>query len=165
MATQPENEPIFFVDAMLGNIAKKLRLMGYDTKYFSDIEDESLIQIAKKDNRIVISRDEDLVRISTKNDVNGIFIHSDKEVEQFHEILDYLNLETVEISGEKARCPNCNSTTESIDKKNIYQKIPQKVLDYNEKFWICKNCDQIFWEGTHIQNLQKLVRVLNERRK
>ena len=165
MATQPQIEPTFFVDAMLGNIAKKLRLMGYDTKYFSDIEDESLIQIAKKDNRIVISRDEDLVRISTKNDVNGIFIHSDKEVEQFHEILDYLNLETVEISGEKARCPNCNSKTESIDKKNIYQKIPQKVLDYNEKFWICKNCDQIFWEGTHIQNLQKLVRVLNERRK
>ena len=165
MAMQPENEPIFFVDAMLGNIAKKLRLMGYDTKYFSDVEDESLIQTAKKDNRIVISRDEDLVRISTKNDVNGIFIHSDKEVEQFYEILDYLNLETVEISGEKARCPNCNSTTESIDKKNIYQKIPQKVLDYNEKFWICKNCDQIFWEGTHIQNLQRLVRVLNERRK
>ena len=165
MAMQPQNEPIFFVDAMLGNIAKKLRLMGYDTKYNSDIEDESLIQTAKEENRIVISRDEDLVRISQKNDINSIFIQSEKEVEQFFEIFDFLDLKMVEINGEKARCPNCNSKTESIDKKNIYQKLPPKVLEYNEKFWICRNCDQIYWEGTHIQNLQKLVRVLNERTK
>jgi len=165
MAMQPKNEPIFFVDAMLGNIAKKLRLMGYDTKYFSDIEDESLIKIAKKENRIIISRDEVLVRISRKYKVNSIYIHSEEEIQQFHEILDYLQLKRVEINGEKARCPNCNSETEFIDKKNIYQKIPQKILEYNEKFWICKNCDQIFWEGTHIQNLQKLVRILNEREK
>lgn len=162
---QPKNETIFFVDAMLGNIAKKLRLMGYDTKYYSDIEDKSLIQTARKENRIVISRDEDLVRISQKNNVNAIYIQSEKEIQQFHEIMDFLNLEKVEINGEKARCPICNFKTESIDKKNIYQKIPQKILENNEKFWICRNCDQIFWEGTHIQNLQKLVRTLNEREK
>ena len=165
MAIQSKNEPKFFVDAMLGNIAKKLRLMGYDTKYSSNIEDESLIQISKKENRIVISRDEDLVRISQKNDVNAIFIQRSNEEQQIHEIMDYLDLNRVEINGDKARCPNCNSKTESIDKKNIYQKIPHKVLEYNEKFWICRNCDQIFWEGTHIQNLQKLVRALNEREK
>ena len=165
MAIQSKNEPKFFVDAMLGNIAKKLRLMGYDTKYSSNIEDESLIQISKKENRVVISRDEDLVRISQKNDVNVVFIQRTDEEQQIREIMDYLDMKWVEINGDKARCPNCNSKTESIDKKNIYQKIPHKVLEYNEKFWICRNCDQIFWEGTHIQNLQKLVRALNEREK
>ena len=165
MAMQLKNEPIFFVDAMLGNIAKKLRLMGYDTKYYSDIEDKSLIQTAKKENRIVISRDEDLVRVSQKKDVNAIYIQSEKEIQQIHDIMDFLNLEKVEINGEKARCPNCNFKTESIDKKNIDQKIPKKVLEFNEKFWICRNCNQIFWEGTHIQNLQKLVRSINEREK
>ena len=164
MVMPPKNEPVFFVDAMLGNVAKKLRLMGYDTKYFSDIKDESLIHTARKENRIVISRDENLVCRSQKEDVNAILIHSNEEVQQFYEILDYLDLK-IEISGDKARCPICNSETKPIDKKNIYQKIPQRVLDYNEKFWICQECNRIFWEGTHIQNLQNLVSVLNEKRK
>lgn len=163
MVMQPKKDPIFFVDAMLGNIAKKLRLMGYDTKYFSDIEDKSLIHTALQENRIVISRDKELVRISQKNNIDAIHIQSDTEIHQFHEIMDYLNLKIVEITGDKARCPNCNSETEPIDKKNINQKLPEKVLEYNEKFWMCRNCEQIFWEGTHIQNLQKLVRALNER--
>ena len=38
-----KKEITFFVDAMLGNIAKKLRLLGYDSKYFSDIDDGQLI--------------------------------------------------------------------------------------------------------------------------
>ena len=162
MAMPLRNEPKFFVDSMLGNIAKKMRLMGYDTLYFSHIEDELLIQTAKKENRVVISRDEDLIRISQKNEVKSIFIQNKREIQQFQEIMENLGIKMVEINGNKARCPNCNSKTKSIDKKNISQKIPKKVLEYNEKFWICKNCNQIYWEGTHIQNLQNLVRVLNE---
>ena len=46
------NKPIFLVDAMLGKLAKKMRLLGYDTVYFSDMEDEELILKAKKENRI-----------------------------------------------------------------------------------------------------------------
>ena len=163
MVMQHKKSPMFFVDAMLGNIAKKLRLMGFDTKYSSDIEDESLIQVAAQENRIVISRDMDLVRSSKKNKIIAIHIQGETEIDQFHEIMDNLNLKKVEINGDKARCPNCNSETETIDKNNINQNLPDKVLEYNEKFWICRNCNQIFWEGTHIQNLQKLVRDLNER--
>ena len=41
MQSDYEKNPSFFVDAMLGNIAKKLRLMGYDSKYEADIVDEN----------------------------------------------------------------------------------------------------------------------------
>jgi len=34
---------LFLVDAMLGNIAKKLRLLGFDSEYVSDIDDFKLI--------------------------------------------------------------------------------------------------------------------------
>ena len=47
MPLEEENEPTFFVDAMLGNIAKKLRLMGYDSSYFADIEDDLMKQYQK----------------------------------------------------------------------------------------------------------------------
>jgi len=163
MPPEKANEPTFFVDAMLGNIAKKLRLMGYDSMYFSSINDDELIQLAKNDKRIIISRDEDLVRKSIKNGIKSILTKNSTEIEQFRDIIKKLNLKIIEINGDRARCPNCNSKTQSIDKKNILQKIPIKVLEYNDRFWKCKSCNQIFWEGTHIKNLQKFVGELNER--
>jgi len=163
MPPEKANEPTFFVDAMLGNIAKKLRLMGYDSMYFSDINDDELIQLAKKDERIIISRDGDLIRKSLKNGIKSILVKNSTEIEQFHDIIKKSNLKIIEINGDIARCPNCNSKTQSIDKKNILQKIPIKVLEYNDRFWECKSCNQIFWEGTHIKNLQKFVGELNER--
>jgi len=162
MPLEEEIEPKFFVDAMLGNIAKKLRLMGYDSKYLANIEDDELINQAKKDNRIIVSRDEELVRKSLKLGLEAIFVKNRQEIEQFREIIKKSNLKKCEINGEGARCPNCNSKTELVDKKNIYKKIPNKVLEFNDKFWECNVCDKIFWEGTHIQNLQKFVGKLNE---
>jgi len=163
MPLEKANEPTFFVDAMLGNIAKKLRLMGYDSMYFSDINDDELIQVAKKDERIIISRDEDLIRKSIKYGIKSILTKNSTEIEQFRDIIKKTNLKIIKINGDRARCPNCNSKTQSIDKKNILQKIPTKVLEYNDRFWECKSCNQIFWEGTHIKNLQKFVGELNER--
>ena len=160
----PEEESLtFFVDAMLGNIAKKLRLMGFDTNYSADIEDAELINLAKRDDRIIISKDEELIQKAVKYGLKNIFIKSEEEIDQFREIKKKLNLPTIKINGDKARCPKCNSQTQPISKKNIPKKIPIKVLEHNEKFWKCNYCDQIFWEGTHIINLQKFVGKLNAR--
>jgi uncharacterized protein with PIN domain len=163
MNLEEENRPKFFVDAMLGNIAKKLRLMGFDSRYLSDIEDDELIKLAKNDKRFIISRDGDLIRKALKIGIKSIFIENKEEIEQFREIIKKLNMKIIKINGEIARCPKCNSKTQSIVKKNIHKKIPIKVLEYNDKFWECKICDQIFWEGTHIKELQKFVGELNER--
>ena len=45
---------LFLVDAMLGNMAKKLRVLGFDSEYFSNIDDSKLIEKAKNENRIII---------------------------------------------------------------------------------------------------------------
>lgn len=163
MLLREEKEPIFFVDAMLGNIAKKMRLMGYDVKYLADIEDNELIKHAKNENRIIISRDEELVRKGIQMNIKSIFLKNQKEIEQLREIINKLNLKIIQINGDHARCPKCNSKTQSILKKNIHKKISSKILAFNDKFWECKFCDKIFWEGTHIKNLQKLVNELNEK--
>ena len=163
MPLKTESEPIFFVDAMLGNIARKLRLLGYDSQYFSDIDDEKLIDSARKEKRIIISKDEELIKKSQKFGMRSIHITKEEEVEEFLEIINSVNLKRIQINGNIARCPKCNSLTESVDKEIIKERIPQGVLKLNDKFWICKCCHQIYWEGTHIKNLQEFVGKVNER--
>jgi uncharacterized protein with PIN domain len=154
---------------MLGNIAKKLRLMGYDSKYEADIGDDDLVNSAQKDLRIIISRDENLIKKASKFGIESIFLEKQDEIKQFHEIINRLGLKSIKINGDNARinrlglksikingdnarCPLCNSETNPIEKHNISDKIPAKVLEKNEKFWKCKNCGKIFWEGSHIKN-------------
>jgi len=148
---------LFFVDAMLGNIAKKLRLLGFDSEYVSDIDDYKLIEKAKNENRTIISRDRNLIDRAKKNEISSIYITTENEIEQFQEILKNTHLQLDEISGDSARCTKCNSPTSQINKLEIRNNIPQGVFEYHEKFWKCDRCDQIYWEGTHIKNLQEFV--------
>jgi uncharacterized protein len=162
MPLKTEDEPTFFVDAMLGNIARKLRLLGYDSQYFSDIDDQKLIDKAGKEKRIIISKDEELIKKAHKLGIRSVHITKEEEIEQFFEIINIINLK-IQINGDTARCSKCNSLTESVGKDSIKEKIPQGVLESNDKFWKCKCCNQIYWEGTHIKNLQEFVGKVNER--
>lgn len=163
MPLKKENEVSFFVDAMLGNIARKLRLLGYDSLYFSDIDDEKLIKNAREEKRVVISKDEELIKKVQKLCIRSVLITKEDEVEQFFEIINVVNLKRIQINGDIARCPKCNSLTEVVDKDMIKEKIPHGVLKSNDKFWKCKFCNKIYWEGTHIKNLQEFVGKVNER--
>ena len=153
--------PKFFVDAMLGNIAKKLRLMGFDVEYLADVKDDHLINKAKSEERIIISKDKELIQKSVKIGINSLFVNSQKEIEQLREIIKKFDLKNVKIDGNIARCPKCNLKTQSISKHKIKKRIPNKIFENNEKFWECKFCEKIFWEGTHIKNLQRIVEEIN----
>ena len=154
---------LFLVDGMLGNVAKKLRLLGYDAEYFSNIDDLKLVQKAKNEDRIIISKDRHLIASAKKFSLQSIHITKEDEVEQFLEILNAIHLELNEISGDTARCTKCNSPTSQISKSKISNKIPSRVLEFNEKFWECDSCNQIYWEGTHIKKLQDFLNEIKMR--
>jgi len=71
---------LFLVDAMLGNIAKKLRVLGFDSEYFSDIADSKLIEKAKNENRTIISRDRQLIERAKKNEISSVYITKENEI-------------------------------------------------------------------------------------
>ena len=158
-----KQNPSFIVDAMLGNIAKKLRLLGFDTKYYSDIEDSNLLEIAKNENRLLVTKDLHLVNRATKMNLKIIQIETSDEIEQLLEINEYLHLKEFVINGNTSRCPKCNGILKQTEKQNISEKIPPNVLEINDRFWVCMNCEKIYWEGTHIRNLQKFTAKLNEK--
>ncbi len=67
MPIKQKINPKFFVDAMLGNVAKKLRLMGFDVEYLADVKDDHLINKAKNEERIIISKDKELIQKKCEN--------------------------------------------------------------------------------------------------
>lgn len=150
--------PKFFVDAMLGNIARKLRLFGYDSRYDPGISDGELIRIARDEARTVVTRDRGLAGRCRRFDLDLILVSKTGDREQVLEVLGhFLPGACPEVSGDAARCTKCNSVTRPVSRQDVSGVLPAGVLELNEKFWKCAGCGQVYWEGTHIKNIQKLV--------
>src|SRR5690606_15368483 len=49
--------PKFVLDTHLGRLAAYLRMMGFDTLYQNDYEDDVLAEISSTENRILLTRD------------------------------------------------------------------------------------------------------------
>ena len=148
---------------MLGNIAKKLRLLGFDSLYSSSIEDDELLRAAKNENRIILTKDEQLAKKAKKHEITAIFISKENEIDQFLQINEKIKLGKCVVNGNTSRCPVCNNGLSQIEKKDVLNKVPLGVFEKMNDFWICEKCEKIYWEGTHIKNLQKFTAELNER--
>ncbi len=148
---------------MLGNIARKLRLLGFDCKYFSTINHDQLLSIAKIENRILITKDRNITNTCKKQNISSIDLFNTDETSQIVEIYKKTNLNKCKIDMNDVRCTICNGIVQSIEKEKITGRIPDKVAQNMQQFWICNSCNHIYWEGTHIRNLQKFIDEVNER--
>ena len=76
MINIPSQQEIKFIaDCMLGKLVKWLRIFGYDTTYITCSTDSFLILSARKDNRILLTRDTHLIQ--KRNICNFFFVKSD----------------------------------------------------------------------------------------
>ena len=137
----------FLCDQMLGTLAKWLRILGFDTYYASNsVDDLELIEIAKKEKCVLLTRDKDLVYQARRENISVIELSTTELDEQLKTAL-----KDVEINYDLilSRCLICNSVINDIKKNDVKDKIPDRVFEGNDKFWYCKNCDKIYWRGTH----------------
>ena len=156
------SKPIFVVDAMLGNLAKKLRILGYDSKYFSSIDDDKLILIAKNEKRIILTKDEQLTKNAEKQDIGFVLIRGSDESEQIMQINAKIKLDRFVVDTNSSRCIVCNGSLQPVEKYRIIGKIPEGILEREKKFWMCDSCKKIYWEGTHFEKLQEFASKLND---
>ncbi len=151
------------MDAMLGKLAKKLRILGYDSIYSSSMDDDKILQLAKNENRILITKDVPLILKAKKRKIWNVQITSDDEIKQFLQINKKESLGKCTVSGGNSRCPVCNGKLQYTEKNEVSDKVPAGVLEMMKDFWTCTKCEKIYWEGTHIKNLQQFTMKLNEK--
>ncbi|MCP4634596.1 MAG: hypothetical protein GY855_16835 [candidate division Zixibacteria bacterium] len=149
----------FICDDNLGKLAKLLRALGYDTLFFRTISDGELIATALKDNRIIISRDRNLItKGASENSL--ILVDLDDPDDQLRYIIKQCDLEP---PGDNwlTRCLDCNKILIEVSKEEYTERIPPYVYKTQKEFFKCSKCDKLYWKGTHHQRLvERLMRVV-----
>ncbi|MFX1314218.1 MAG: Mut7-C RNAse domain-containing protein [Promethearchaeota archaeon] len=145
-------------DGMLGKLSRFLRILGYDTIYANDLEDffdinpvpdENLINFAKENDRILLTKDYQLHRSFIDN---SIYLEGEGVYNYLIQLKGKLSLDFI-FNIEKARCSICNSELKKVEDKNLIKELVLKnTFDYYNEFFQCVNsqCKKIYWYGTHI---------------
>ncbi|HBT26426.1 MAG TPA: hypothetical protein DEA58_07060 [Pseudothermotoga sp.] len=149
---------VFFVDRMLGKLAKKLRLLGFDTMYINNIKEEAILQLCQQTGRILITRDKTLHRKAIKKGLKSFLINSEMWRDQLVELSKVFDLRKKDKI--MMRCSLCNVDLVISSNEQIRKKVPLYVQETQDVFYTCPICGRVYWEGTHVQHIFEEFRRL-----
>jgi uncharacterized protein with PIN domain len=155
---EEENAGGFVLDTHLGTLARYLRLCGFDTLYRNDYDDEELAGISAGQHRILLTRDRDVLkrRIVT----HGCFVRNDRPREQLVEVLQRFHL--TEAITPFTRCTRCNGRLQEVAKEDIADRLEPLTRRYYQRFRQCTGCGRIYWRGSHVQHIERLIGRIRE---
>jgi hypothetical protein len=138
-------EPGFVADQMLGRLAARLRLLGYDTLTVHDLADSEVTRLAA--GRILLTRDAALARTQA---VPAHFVVATSPREQLAEVLAALDL-SPDPARLFTRCTLCNTLVEPADEATV--DVPDGVRGRGLAFFRCPGCDHVYWRGSHVDRI------------
>ena len=147
----------FIVDAMLGKLARWLRMLGHDVIYSTELSDSGLLELAKKENRVLLTKDLELYQRAIARGIDALYLEGKTEAERLAEVAKRYNL-TLEIDMEKSHCPLCNTKLEATPKEQLSGELEKNTFTYYDKFWKCPNCGQVYWQGAHWKQICNTVK-------
>ena len=148
---------------MLGKVAKKLRIFGFDTEYLANTDDNEIINRFSDRKRIILTRDKQLYKRLTKLNIPSFPIISDNELETLIIIMreSYVN-HVLSVPNENTRCSLCNGTLDKAQKSSLAGIVPKKVFENANIFFKCSNCNKVYWDGKHTKELNQIIDKINK---
>ncbi len=152
----PLREIKFILDVHLGKLSKYLRLLGFDTIYKNNLDDPEIIDVAKNEKRIILTRDLGILKHNKVT--HGYWLHSQDSKKQLKEVIQRFDLkDKIKLF---TRCIVCNGEINIVEKSIVISKLLPKTKENYNKFYQCNKCDKIYWEGSHYQNMLLFIKKL-----
>jgi hypothetical protein len=153
LRAEPLREPKFVVDVHLGKLARYMRMVGLDTVYKNNSADGELVEISLKEKRAILTKDRGILK---RNEVtHGYWVRNEVPEKQLKEVIERFDLKN-ELK-EFSRCLECNSTLVEIEKEKITDRLPPKIKEWQNEFYYCRECDKIYWKGSHYEKMKKMI--------
>lgn len=135
--------PRFLLDVHLGTLARRLRLLGVDSAYRNDLDDEELLHRANDERRVLLTRDRGLLRRRAL--WQGAFVRGRRPDEQLRDVLTRF----APPLAPWTRCPACNGTLRSVPKADIAHLLRPGTRRTYDTFTRCADCHRVYWPGAH----------------
>jgi uncharacterized protein with PIN domain len=146
----------FLADGMLGKLARWLRMLGHDVIYDNGLGDNELLELAKKESRVLLTKDLELYKRAAFRDVETFYVEGTTEPERLAEVANRYGLALV-IDMDKSHCPVCNTSLKLAQKELLRNELQTNTYVHYDKFWKCPACGQIYWQGAHWKQINNTL--------
>ena len=151
---------MFIVDVNVGRLARRLRMMGYDTLFINGMDDDELVRMALKEERILLTKDTGILhrRIVATGKVKAILIESDDVREQLKQVVQTFKLDPN--FGAFSLCMVCNTPLIPREKDGVRDLAPPYVFKTQDQYMQCPDCLRLYWRGTHWERMSEELEQL-----
>ena len=127
----------FIADRMLGKLAKELRMLGYDTVYYRGENAYSLIESARGEGRVILTRSTQFTPERSEDRI--VRIMEDKPSLQLRELIQR---KIISLHEEPlfSRCLLCNVLLAEIPREEAEGKVPDFIFYQQTDFLRCPQC-------------------------
>lgn len=139
---------------MLGKLAKYLRLLGFDTLYWTDQDRRHLLNLAYQENRVVLTRDTALRKVLSPP--LSLFVDDNQPSDQLRAVIAALRISAVEVHP-FSRCLQCNRELITKSRDAVASAVPHYVLATHQDFSLCPECGRVYWAGSHKKRMEELL--------
>jgi len=146
----------FVADGMLGRLTRWLRMLGHDVKYSTTMDDSHLMAVARREKRVLLTRDLELYKQATAKGVEVFYFQGSTGEEKLSEVARRFNIR-MEIDLAVSRCPKCNTKLKQTTKGKVQGKIEESTLLHYDEFRKCPKCGQIYWQGSHWDDIRRTL--------
>ncbi len=146
------------LDTHLGQLARYLRMLGFDALYRNDYGDEELARVASQEPRILLTRDRGLLKRSIVT--YGRYVRATDSRLQVAEIVRHYAL-----AGRMMplrRCIACNGFLRPARKVDVLDRLAPKTCYYFHEFSQCESYGQVYWKGSHYDRMRRFVEQVLE---
>jgi hypothetical protein len=141
----------FACDAMLGRLARWLRLAGFDTWFDPRVADDEVAAISRGEGRWLLTRDRMLASVAGPR---AVLVRTTKVADQLTELRGRLPV-AADPARWLSRCPRCNGTLLPAARDAVVGLVPPFVATHAETFRLCSACARVYWPGTHVPRIEE----------
>ena len=142
----PDRSPCIYVDAMLGWLARWLRVLGHDARYDPNVGDEELAATPC----LLVTRDVGLFRRRGRNAL--LLVAEDHAA--WIAAVSVVRGVPVEVDFSRTRCPLCNTPLVEVPREAV--DVPPRVS--SDRYWRCPRCSKAYWIGGHWRRIGEVLR-------
>lgn len=153
---RPGEAPAFLADAMLGKLARWLRLLGIDCAWEPHVADETLVRRGVEQGRVILTRDR---RLPDEWRVSHVHVlRTDDSFEQLREVLRRFDLAAS--LRPFSRCSECNVPLERASPEQVAGRVPARIAAGQDDLRACPTCGRVYWEGSHTARIRRVAERL-----
>ncbi|HYE05351.1 MAG TPA: Mut7-C RNAse domain-containing protein [Planctomycetota bacterium] len=148
----------FSCDAMLGGLARWLRVAGHDATWHPGIADAALVRLAREQRRILLSCDGGIFTRAdvAAGDPPSLRVRQDiGPVAQLLEVVAALDLRLGD-----PRCMTCGGELSAVAKEAVRDRVPPTTFAVTDRFWECTGCSRLLWRGAHWRRIEQALSAI-----